>query len=228
VINILCNVRGTWPLLTTSCTVFGYFRCLLDLVLDFITISHLHVHNYIHLQSFIMLCHIYTAYNLTHQYSILDVFTYTSDLTANLWLLPHSLKTLVNWTVEVEVTLRLTVSQSVSLSVEPHLGLITRYILLFDNYGLALWGALSDERTGLFFVCCGPLPAQSFSGPSPLGLATVFYSLRFETSLFIASYDSQGHGGGIRPRLHTGEFLYKYVWCSREWGGWAVCMQLES
>jgi hypothetical protein len=38
-----------------------------------------------------------------------------------------------------------------------------------------------------------------------LGLATVFYCLRFETSLFVASYDSQGHGGGIRPRLHTGD-----------------------
>jgi hypothetical protein len=23
-------------------------------------------------------------------------------------------------------------------------------------------------------------------------------------SLFVASYDSQGHGGGIRPHLHTG------------------------
>jgi hypothetical protein len=22
---------------------------------------------------------------------------------------------------------------------------------------------------------------------------------------FVASYDSQGHGGGIRPRLHTGQ-----------------------
>jgi hypothetical protein len=31
-----------------------------------------------------------------------------------------------------------------------------------------------------------------------------FYCLKFETSLFVASYDSQGHGGGIRPRLHTG------------------------
>jgi hypothetical protein len=27
---------------------------------------------------------------------------------------------------------------------------------------------------------------------------------RFETSLFVASYDSQDHSGGIRPRLHTG------------------------
>jgi hypothetical protein len=37
-----------------------------------------------------------------------------------------------------------------------------------------------------------------------LGLVTIFYCLRFETFLFIASYDSQGHGGGIRPRLHKG------------------------
>jgi hypothetical protein len=54
-------------------------------------------------------------------------------------------------------------------------------------------GAPSDERTGL-----------SFSGPSPVGLATIFYCLRFETSLLVASNGSQGYGGGIRPRLHTG------------------------
>jgi hypothetical protein len=41
-------------------------------------------------------------------------------------------------------------------------------------------------------------------GPNPVGLATIFYSLRFETSLFVASYDLQGYGGGIRSRLHTG------------------------
>jgi hypothetical protein len=32
--------------------------------------------------------------------------------------------------VKVKVTLRLTVSQSASLRVEPHLGLMTRYLLL--------------------------------------------------------------------------------------------------
>jgi hypothetical protein len=32
---------------------------------------------------------------------------------------------------------------------------------------------------------------------------TIFYCLRFETSLSVASYDSQGHGGVIGPRLHT-------------------------
>jgi hypothetical protein len=42
--------------------------------------------------------------------------------------------------VKVKVTLRLTVSQSVSLGVEPHLGLMARYILLFDSHGLLFVG----------------------------------------------------------------------------------------
>jgi hypothetical protein len=105
----------------------------------------------------------------------------------------------------VKVTLRLTVSHSVSLGVEPHLGLMTRYLLLFDSYGLVFVGRpLWREDGSVFCKCCWPLPAQCFSGPSPLVLPTIFYCLRFETSFFVASYDSQGHGGGIRPRLHTG------------------------
>jgi hypothetical protein len=43
-------------------------------------------------------------------------------------------------TRQVKVTMRLTVSQSVSLGVEPHLELMTRYLLLFDNYGLVFVG----------------------------------------------------------------------------------------
>jgi hypothetical protein len=48
--------------------------------------------------------------------------------------------------VKVKVTLRLTVSQSVSFGVEPHLGLMTRYLLLFDSYGLVFCGAPSLTR----------------------------------------------------------------------------------
>jgi hypothetical protein len=29
---------------------------------------------------------------------------------------------------------------------------MTRYLVLFDSYGFFLWGALSDERTGLSFA----------------------------------------------------------------------------
>jgi hypothetical protein len=49
---------------------------------------------------------------------------------------------------------------------------------------------------------------QSFSGPSPIGLVAISYCLRFETSLFVASYDSQGHGGGIQSRLTHGEAFH--------------------
>jgi hypothetical protein len=51
----------------------------------------------------------------------------------------------------VRVTLRLTVSQSVCLGVEPNLGLLTRDFFLKLLYCL-IWGALSDERSGLSFV----------------------------------------------------------------------------
>jgi hypothetical protein len=66
-------------------------------------------------------------------------------------LRPLERANLNQWTtpvkVKVKVTLRLTVSQSVSLGVEPH----------FTVTVLFLWGALSDERTGLSFVyAAGP------------------------------------------------------------------------
>jgi hypothetical protein len=71
--------------------------------------------------------------------------------------------------VKVKVTLRLTVSQSVSLGVEPHLGLMTRYLILFTVTVLFLWGALSDERTGLSFVHVTGLASAVFLGSESLG-----------------------------------------------------------
>jgi hypothetical protein len=110
---------------------------------------------------------------------------------------------------KAKVILQLSVSQSVNLGVEPHLGLMTRYLLLFDSYGLVFVGRpFWGEDGSVFCTCCWLLPAQNFSGPSPSGLETIFYCLRFETYLFIASYDSQGHGGGIRTHLHTGLWTY--------------------
>jgi hypothetical protein len=94
--------------------------------------------------------------------------------------------------VKVKGTLRLTVS----LGVEPHVGLMTRYLLLFDSYGLVFVGAPSLTRGR---VC---LSYMLLALASPLGLATIFYCLRFETYLFVTPYDSQGHG--IRRRLHMG------------------------
>jgi hypothetical protein len=107
---------------------------------------------------------------------------------------------------QVKVTLRLTVSQSVSLGVEPHLGLMTRYL------AITIWqlrscfcGApsLTRGRVCPLYMLLG-IPNAVSLGSESLVLATIFYCLRFETSHFVASYDSQGHGEGILPRLHTG------------------------
>jgi hypothetical protein len=60
--------------------------------------------------------------------------------------------TAVELRVRVRVTLQLTVSQSVCLGVEPNLGLLTRDIFFFKLQSCLIWGALSDERSGLSFV----------------------------------------------------------------------------
>jgi hypothetical protein len=69
---------------------------------------------------------------------------------------------------------------------------------------LFLRGAPSDERTGPSFVYAVGPRQVAFLGSESVGLATIFYCFRFDTSLFVASYDSQGYGGGIQPRLYTG------------------------
>jgi hypothetical protein len=61
------------------------------------------------------------------------------------------------WHIEVEVTLQLTASQSVCQGIEPTLGLVTWYYFLSEGCVLkaafwSVWGALSDERSGLSFV----------------------------------------------------------------------------
>jgi hypothetical protein len=80
----------------------------------------------------------------------------TSSASVVHWLTLHSWtlnslendewKTTIHSQIKVNVTLRLTVSQSVSLDVEPSLGLMKRYLLLFDSYGLVLCGAPSLTR----------------------------------------------------------------------------------
>jgi hypothetical protein len=50
-------------------------------------------------------------------------------------------------------------------------------------------------------------------GPSPVGLATIFYYLRFETSIFVASYDSQGYGGGHSFLLQAVSNATAYYFC---------------
>jgi hypothetical protein len=71
-----------------------------------------------------------------------------------------------------------------------------------------MWGALSDERTGLSFTSApGPRQYRHFRVRLSWDSWPYFTVSDSRLSLFVASYDSQGYGGGIRPRLHTGYSL---------------------
>jgi hypothetical protein len=54
------------------------------------------------------------------------------------------------------------------------------FITVWQLYS-CFYGAPSLRKARVFYICCWHLPAQSFSGSSPLGLATIFYCLRFDS-----------------------------------------------
>jgi hypothetical protein len=69
--------------------------------------------------------------------------------------------------------------------------------------GLLMWDALS-ERTGLSFaIAAGPRQRSHFRVRVPWD-SWPYFTVRFETSLFVASYGSQRYGGGIRFFSHKG------------------------
>jgi hypothetical protein len=63
-----------------------------------------------------------------------------------------------------------------------------------------------DDRF-LIYNCCWPLPVQSFLGPSPTGLMTIFYCLIFKT------LQSGGNASchGLSREYHFQQLFYCYV-----------------
>jgi hypothetical protein len=66
-----------------------------------------------------------------------------------------------------------------------------------------MWGALSDERTGLCLQLLLGLASAVILGSESRGTRDHILLTQIRNFPFVASYDSQGYGGGIRPRLHT-------------------------
>jgi hypothetical protein len=76
-------------------------------------------------------------------------------------------------------------SASLSWNIAPIWGLRPDFYYCQTVVGLLMWGALSDERTGLSFTVA--------AGPRQRGTRDhIFLSQIWETSLFVAYYDSQG------------------------------------
>jgi hypothetical protein len=87
--------------------------------------------------------------------------------------------------LSLSLMLRPTVIRPVCLGTKHPSGAYNQILLLSDScefvdVGRALW----REDGSVVYNCCRSSPAQSFSGPSPVGLSTIFYCLRFDTSVF--------------------------------------------
>jgi hypothetical protein len=80
---------------------------------------------------------------------------------------------------------------------------MTKYLLLFNSYGLVLWDVHSDERTVLSFLqAAGPCQCSVPRVRVPWD-SQQFFALLDLRLPFVATYDSQDHGGVSRPCLHT-------------------------
>jgi hypothetical protein len=107
-------------------------------------------------------------------------------------------------------------------------GVMTRFLLLSDSCGFVdvgrcLWWV--GRSAG--YNSCWASPARSFLGPISAGLVTIFYCLRFEISLFVDSYSSQGYGGNLDPAtIHdfSGSLQLAYLYALRTVWIWnTVC-----
>jgi hypothetical protein len=88
--------------------------------------------------------------------------------------------------LSLSLILRPTVSRPVCLAIKHPSGAYDQLFYYCQSIaGVLMWGAISDERTGLSFIITAGLRQHShFLGPSPVGLVAIFYYLRFETSPF--------------------------------------------
>jgi hypothetical protein len=95
---------------------------------------------------------------------------------------------------------------------------MTRYLLLFDRYGLALWGTLSDERTDLSFIyAAGPcqrslswvrVPCDFRPYFTVPDLRLPFSSPPMTRRVTVEVFDSASTGGWTELNSHSRILLY--------------------
>jgi hypothetical protein len=168
--------------------------------------------------------------------NVLDFYTscYISQITIFDWTLSTSDHTTPPTELLVKsksVTLRLAVSQSVSLGVEPHLRLMTRYLLLFESTS-CFCGAPSLTRGRVCLLVYGAGPRQRTLSQVRVPWDSWPYFTVSDSRLPQPGgpghriYIPQEQGGpvippGIRLRLHTDE------WGSRQYSTLYSCGTLS-
>jgi hypothetical protein len=154
-----------------------------------------------------------------------------------------------SFTVEVGVKLWPTVSQPMCLGVGLPFGTYDQiFLFCLIIVGFLMLSTLSDKKMRLSFtrtICCRsrvqvpqnsrPYFTVSFEAPptwrarSPYlyspGTGWPSYTSRHWVP-FVASYDSQGYGGGILTRLHTGKLLH-WSWNHVTTDGQSVCLGVK-
>jgi hypothetical protein len=108
--------------------------------------------------------------------------------------------------VRVRITLRLTVySQSVRLAAKPFETHDQTFFFQLNNYGHSLHITSSLTRGWMRHLQLLLVLASVFIVVSQsCGSRDHILLTQIRDFLFVASYDSQGYGGGILHRLHTG------------------------
>jgi hypothetical protein len=145
--------------------------------------------------------------------------------------------------IKVKVVIRpRSIGQSVLVS-STHLGFTTRYLLVFDNYGPAFVGVLSDERMGLSFVHDSPalfswvrVPLDSWQYFTVSDLRLPFSSPPTTRRVTVEVFDpasTEGFYAGLNfvqlynplhdpRRIHRSSLLYQVV----RWLPWEnVCLR---
>jgi hypothetical protein len=102
--------------------------------------------------------------------------------------------------LSLSLMLRLTVSRPVCLGIKHPSWAYDQIFITVRQLRVCWCGALSLTR---WRRVCRLQLLLSLASAVILGSES-HYCLRFDTSIFVASYDSQGYGRGIKSRLHTG------------------------
>jgi hypothetical protein len=104
--------------------------------------------------------------------------------------------------LSLSLILRPTVSRPLYLGIKHASWVYDQIFITVRQLRVCCWGALSDEVTGLSFaIAAGRRQCSQSQVRVPWDSS---YFTVSDSRLHVTSYDKQGYGGGIRPRLHTG------------------------